>query len=57
VSDLYIGRLLMPLTVVAIIALEAGGGRLYWLVRMRWIQRRELRGFEIRPSTQRVDQR
>ena len=54
-SDSYLGRVLMLLTGLAIISLVAGGAHLYWLLRLRRIQRRELRGFEIEPSTRRVD--
>ena len=59
-SDYYLGRVLMLLTglaIIAIIALVAGGAHLYWLLRMRRIQRRELRGFEIQSSTRGVDRR
>jgi hypothetical protein len=44
-SDYDLGRLLMLLTMVAIIALVAGGAHLYWILRVRRIERRELPGF------------
>jgi hypothetical protein len=52
VSDYYLGRFLMLLTGVAIIALVAGGARLCSLLWVRQVQRR---GLEIQPSTRGAD--